>query len=172
MSIFVIANTCYYIPFYFHLLFFPPLPSGKPYCFASLFVSLSWSCLTSAQLTSDFGFLLSHYSLEALIHCSHGFCYKCCSSSGKESACNAGDPGSIPGSGRSAGEGNCYPLHYSGLENSMDRGAWQATVHGVTKSWHYWATFSFMLFTWFSSFLLFHMYKYVKLSNIKPKLWI
>ena len=41
----------------------------------------------------------------------------------------------IPGLGRSLGEGNGYPLQYSGLENSMDRGTWQATVHGVTKSW-------------------------------------
>ena len=53
---------------------------------------------------------------------------------GKESACNVGDLGSIPGLGRSPGEGNVYPLQYSCLENSMDRGAWQATVHGVTKS--------------------------------------
>ena len=56
-------------------------------------------------------------------------------SDGKESACNAGDPGSIPGSGRSPGEVNGYPLQYSCLENPMDRRAWQATVHGVTKSW-------------------------------------
>ena len=55
-------------------------------------------------------------------------------SDGKESACNEGDPGSIPGLGRSPGEGNGYPLQYSCLENSMDRGAWWATVHGVTKS--------------------------------------
>ena len=55
-------------------------------------------------------------------------------SGSKESACNAGDPGSIPGSIRSPGEGNGNPLQYSGLENSMDRGAWQATVHGVAKS--------------------------------------
>ena len=48
-------------------------------------------------------------------------------------ACNVGDPGSIHGSGRSAGEGNGNPLQYSYLENSMDRGAWRATVHGVTK---------------------------------------
>ena len=54
---------------------------------------------------------------------------------GKESACKAGDPGSIPGLGRSPGEGNGSPLEYSCLENSMDRGAWQDTVHGVTKSW-------------------------------------
>ena len=57
------------------------------------------------------------------------------SSYGKESACNAGDPGSIPGSERSPGEGNGSPLQYSWLENSMDRRAWEATVHGVAKSW-------------------------------------
>ena len=49
-------------------------------------------------------------------------------------AINAGDPGSIPGSGRSPGEGNGNPLQYSCLENSMDRGAGQATVHGITES--------------------------------------
>ena len=52
----------------------------------------------------------------------------------KESACSAGDLGSIPGSGRSLGEGNGNRLQYSCLENPMDRGAWQATVHGVTES--------------------------------------
>ena len=51
----------------------------------------------------------------------------------RESACNAGDSGSIPGSGRSSGEGNGSPLQYSCLEKSMDRGAWQAVVHGVTE---------------------------------------
>ena len=56
-----------------------------------------------------------------------------CGSDGKESACNAGDPCLIPGLGRSLKEGNDYPLQYSCLENSMDRGAWQASVHGVTK---------------------------------------
>ena len=56
-------------------------------------------------------------------------------SDGKESACNARDAGSIPGLGRSPGEGNSNPLQYSGLENSMDRGAWQAVVHGFAKSW-------------------------------------
>ena len=50
------------------------------------------------------------------------------SSDGKEYACNVGDPGSLPGSGRSSGEGNGYPLQYSGLENSMDY-----VVHGVAK---------------------------------------
>ena len=54
-------------------------------------------------------------------------------SNGKESACNAGDLGSIPGSGRSPGEGNGYPLQYSCRENLMVRGAWWATVHGATR---------------------------------------
>ena len=52
----------------------------------------------------------------------------------KASACNVGDLGSIPGSGRSPGEENGNPLQYSCLENPMDRGAWWATVHGVAKS--------------------------------------
>ena len=55
----------------------------------------------------------------------------------KKSTCNAGDPGSIPGSGRSPGEGNGYPLQYSCLENPLDRGTWKAMVHGVTKSQTY-----------------------------------
>ena len=55
-------------------------------------------------------------------------------SDGKESACNAGDLGSIPGLERSSEEGNGNPLQYSCLGNPMDRGAWWATVHGVTKS--------------------------------------
>ena len=55
-------------------------------------------------------------------------------SDGKQSACNAGDLGSVPGSGRSPGEGNGYPLQYSCLEKSMDRGAWWATVHGMAES--------------------------------------
>ena len=54
---------------------------------------------------------------------------------GKMSAYNAGDLGSIPESGRSPGEGNGNPLQYSCLENPMDGGAWEAAVHGVTKSW-------------------------------------
>ena len=54
-------------------------------------------------------------------------------SDGKEFACNAGSPGLIPGSGRYLGEGNGYPLWYSFLENSMDRGVWWATVHGGHK---------------------------------------
>ena len=55
--------------------------------------------------------------------------------SGKESTCNAGDAGLIPGSGRSPGEVNGNPFQYSHPGNLMDRGGWQATVHGVAKSW-------------------------------------
>ena len=55
-------------------------------------------------------------------------------SDGKESACNIGDPCSIPGSRRSPGEGNGNPLQCSCLGNPMDRGAWWATVHGVAES--------------------------------------
>ena len=55
-------------------------------------------------------------------------------SDSKESACNAGDPGSIPGSGRYPGEGNGNLLLYSCLENSRDRGAWQVADLGVTKT--------------------------------------
>ena len=56
-------------------------------------------------------------------------------SEGIESASNAGEMGSIPGSERAPGEGNGNPLHYSCLENSMDRGASQATFHGVARGW-------------------------------------
>ena len=61
-----------------------------------------------------------------------------CSSIGKESACNVGDLGSIPGLGRSPGKGKGYPLQYSGLENSMD-----CIIHGVAKSWTQLSDFHF-----------------------------
>ena len=61
-------------------------------------------------------------------------------SDGEASAYSAGDLGSVPGLGRSPGEGNGNPLQYSCLGNPMDGGAWQATVHGVAKSWTDWAT--------------------------------
>ena len=64
-------------------------------------------------------------------------------SDGEESVCKAGDPGLIPGSGRSPGEGNGYPLQYSGLENPMDRGVWRAIVHGVAQSWTRLSNFKF-----------------------------
>ena len=66
-------------------------------------------------------------------------------SDGKESACNAGDLGSIPELGRSPGEGNGNPLQYSCLENSMDRRAWWATVHGIAKNRTQLIDFHFLL---------------------------
>ena len=69
-------------------------------------------------------------------------------SDGKVSACNAGDPGSIPGLGRSPGEGNGDPLQYSCLENSMDGEAWWATVHGIAKNQTRLSNFTFFLFFW------------------------
>ena len=62
----------------------------------------------------------------------------CCGSAGKETACNEGDLGSIPGLGRCPGEGNSYPLQYSGLENSTD-----CIVHGVARSWTQLSNFHF-----------------------------
>ena len=94
---------------------------------------------------------------QTLYHCttweSHIHIYTCGSNS-QESACNAGDSGVIPGLGRSQGEGNGYPLQYSCLENSMDRGAWRATVHGWQRIRQDWATntFTFILHTLFSLF--------------------
>ena len=69
-----------------------------------------------------------------------------CGSDGKESACNAGDPGSIPGLGRSPGEEKGYPLQNSCLENSMDRGAWWSAVHGISKSQTRLSNFIFFLY--------------------------
>ena len=62
----------------------------------------------------------------------------------KAPACNAEEPGSIPGWGRSSGEGNGNPLQYFCLENSINGGAWWATVHGVAKSWTRLSNFSFI----------------------------
>ena len=71
-------------------------------------------------------------------------------SDSKASVYNAGDLGSIPGSGRSDGEGNGNPLQYYCLENPMDRGAWWATVHGVAKSRTRLSDFTFLSFPFLS----------------------
>ena len=70
------------------------------------------------------------------------------SSVGKESACNAGDMSSTPGLGRSPGEGNSNPLQYSCLGNPMDKGAWQATVHGITRVRHDLVTKPSYIYIW------------------------
>ena len=71
-------------------------------------------------------------------------------SDNKESACGVGDPGSIPGSGRFSGEVHGNPLQYSCLENPMDGGAWQDTVHGVAKSWKQLSHFTFPILNQFA----------------------
>ena len=94
----------------------------KGICHPSV-VSLSWHCgkLVSSLLGCFVDSLNLTWSFPG-------------GSDGKESACNAGNLGLIPGFGRCLGERNGYPLQYSCLENSMDRRAWQATVHGVAQS--------------------------------------
>ena len=85
-------------------------------------------------------------------------------SDGKASAYHAGDLGSIPGWGRSCGEGNGNPLQSSCLENPMDRGAWWATVHGVAKSQTRLSDFtSLHTFKKFFSIMVYH-----KIINIVP----
>ena len=87
--------------------------------------------LWSSMAVADSGFTPSSHVFPTAL-CFHlGFPG---GSDGTESACNAGDPGSVPGVGRSPGGGNGHPLQYSCLENSMDRGAWRATVRGAAKS--------------------------------------
>ena len=85
-------------------------------------------------------------------------------SDGKESACNAGDPGSIPGWEIYPGEGNGYPFQYSCLENSMDRGAWLVTVHRVTKSWTQLKQFSNHAYIYIYVFQ-FRVYHFVQYSS-------
>ena len=93
---------------------------------------LPWLLETQDTLTSGL-LLLLPWMLYGLEHtCSLHMCFPG-GSDGKVSACNARDPGSIPGLGRSPEEGNVYPLQYSCLENSRDRGAWWATVHAVVR---------------------------------------
>ena len=81
------------------------------------------------------GLISIHLTLKHhIVHLKNVLHIVCHSSVGKEFACNAGDLSSIPGSGRSPGEGNGNQLQYSCLEKPMDRGVWQATVHGVAKN--------------------------------------
>ena len=93
---------------------------------------------TSEELTICFMSIMPflqcrHSSLALLRHWAEIFGFSG-GSDGKESTCNSGDPGLIPGSGRSPGEENGNPLHCSCLENPMDRGTWRVTVHGLKKS--------------------------------------
>ena len=85
-------------------------------------------------------------------------------SAGKESACNVGDLGSIPGLGRSPGEGKSYPLQYSGLDNSMD-----CIVHGAHRVGHDWVTFTF-IFNGSGELSFSHM-QWLGRSDHEPRLW-
>ena len=101
--------------------------------FTSLFsvsVNLFLLCYIQSCTLYFLLFSLTFCVFDFISYIFKGFSY---SSVGKESACSAGDPGSIPGLGRSPGEGNGNPLQYPCLENLMDRGAWWAAVHGVAE---------------------------------------
>ena len=95
---------------------------------------MDWLDLLAVQGTLN-SLLQRHSSKASILQCSAFFIVHLFPGGpdGKASACNAGDLGSISGSGRSPGEGNGNPLQYSCLENSMDEGAWWAAVHRVTK---------------------------------------
>ena len=106
------------------------------------FPLLSFSSLPLLSSWNTCTYSLKHTSRQLFIILSQNFAllsmYKLDFPGGSEvkaSACNTGDLGSIPGSGRPPGEGNGNPLHYYCLENPMDGGAWWATVYGVAKSW-------------------------------------
>ena len=96
-----------------------------------MFLGLSMTDIEVPCKTGDFEQRQGTYvmNMNCLGLCFKGLLGFPCGSAGKESACNAGDLGSIPGLGRSLGEGKGYPLQYSGLENFMD-----CIFHGVTKS--------------------------------------
>ena len=87
-----------------------------------------------------------------------------CGSDSKASACNAGNPGSIPGSGRSPGEENGTPLQSSCLENSMDGRAWWAAVHGITKSQTQMSDFTFTFFHFITEQMPDNLYLCAKLG--------
>ena len=87
--------------------------------------------MAGIRIIAFFFFLLGAFFLKSYLF---NHLWLCCGTEVKVSACNVGDLGSIPGLGRSPGEGNGNPLQYSCLENPVDGGAWWATVHGVAKS--------------------------------------
>ena len=122
------SSHCWYIAFSLNivaLLLYKHYPSSWSYSFIQaiwLAPLLAWS-LQLLWLGENF------YPLFFLLgFCSGGW-------DGKESACSAGNPVSTPESRRSPGEGNGNPLQYFCLDNPINRGAWWATVHGITKSW-------------------------------------
>ena len=94
----------------------------------------TWASQTAIQFLSNKNKIREYINFAPFPGCTLTGCMTLAGGSdGKESACTAGDLGSIPGSGRSPGEGNGNPLQYSCLENSMDRGSWQATELDMTE---------------------------------------
>ena len=130
-----------------HISSYLSFPNLEPVCYSM--PSSNCCCLTFIQISQEAGKVVWYFHLfknfpqSVVIHIikgigmvkTLGFLH---SSVGKESACNAGELGLIPGLGRFPGEGNGNPLQHSCLENPMDRRAWQATVHGVTRVGHDW----------------------------------
>ena len=92
-------------------------------------------------------------------------------SDSKESACNAGHPGLMPGSGRSPGEGNGNPFQYSSLGNPMDGGAWQAIVHGVAKNRTRLSTFIFTFTTSEHKLLFSFLIRRLVRYNFVVRIW-
>ena len=139
-------------------------------------ISLTSSCPTSQAYCSDTlrnCLWLQHnllvMSVDLWLLLTRLFCFLCFLSDlvDEESACNAGDWGLIPGSGRSPGEGNGNPLQYTCLENCMDGGDWRATLHGITKCWTWLCNF-FVLFSYRKNFdylLIYHSVRFLKHSK-------
>ena len=139
-------------------------------------ISLTSSCPTSQAYCSDTlrnCLWLQHnllvMSVDLWLLLTRLFCFLCFLSDlvDEESACNAGDWGLIPGSGRSPGEGNGNPLQYTCLENCMDWGDWRATLHGITKCWTWLCNF-FVLFSYRKNFdylLIYHSVRFLKHSK-------
>ena len=106
----------------------------------TFFLKQHLNILKSLKVRSTFLVLLLIVYLFVYHHSVKGFPR---GSDGKESSRNVGDPSSIPGLGKSPGGGNGNPFQYSCMENSMDRGAWRATIHRVAKSWTWLSNFTF-----------------------------
>ena len=104
-------------------------------CSVQIFILFTYNLVLLISYTTEFSLWFSseNYFISLVIF---SMIQKFSNSVDKESSCNAGDPGSIPGWGRSPGEGNGNPLQYYCLENPMDRGAWWATVHGAARVRH------------------------------------
>ena len=128
-----------YIYIYIHIKYWFDIDSQYPLINYSWLHSI-YICIL--YIYSHYIYIYSHIYTYILLYIyihththTHIYIYEIpCGSDSKESACNVRDPGSVLGLGRSPGEGNGNPLQYSYLENPMDRGAWWAVIHGVSKS--------------------------------------